>query len=71
MGGRVGGWLGGWVAGWLVGDVENKANSAQLSCSLGWGWAELGNKISFKTIIGSQHSFKAILKQFRIIFLRF
>ena len=34
--------MGGWLAGWLVGDDENKTNSAQLSCSLSWCWAELG-----------------------------
>ena len=30
------------TGGWLA-DVENKANSAKLSCSLSWGWTELGN----------------------------
>ena len=27
----------------MVGESGNKANSAQLSCSLSWSWAELGN----------------------------
>ena len=35
--------MGGWLGGWSVGESGNKANSAQLSCSLSWGWAELGN----------------------------
>ena len=47
----MGGWVAGWLGGWLVGDDENKTNSAQLSCSLSWGWAELGKNL-FDTSLG-------------------
>ena len=37
------GWVAGWLAGWLVGDVENKANSEHLSCSLSWDLTYISN----------------------------
>ena len=43
MGGWVVGWLGGWVGGWVVGwgEIEIKANSAQLKLELGLTLAKM------------------------------